>query len=402
MRGMAMLMLSAVIVACEPEPDVASRKAPPLSPLANRYVQQAQHALTQQAFAQGLAYADSAIAEAPFAPEGHFVRGRLFFEVGRLEEAQAAYRKVQQVQSDYPGLAHNLGNIAFQQRRYRDALTLYTQEVERSSDPNPRHGLGATHEILGDADAARDAYEQVLATDPAYTPAHASLAAWHEREGNFTEALSHAQQAFALDSTNTAYRYTVGALLHRTGASASAVGHLQAVLEAEPWNYQAAFTLGQALQQLGETQEANAMLERASQLRTQQSEVERLGQSAQNNASNLQAQVAYANALRRSGRLADARSAYHRALSLRPENLALQTNLATVYAQLGQHDEAEARFQQILRADSTQAEAWLNLGLLYASTQERAAADAAFARAFRHGADNRAVQAFRQRMQQRR
>lgn len=390
------------MVSCATDPVPSARKAPPLSPVASRFVQQAQHALNQQAFTQGLALADSAIAEAPFAPEGHFVRGRLFFELGRLDEAHTAYRKVEQAQPDYPGLAHNLGNIAFQRRQYREALAFYTQEIERTTDPNPWHGLGAAHEILGEAEAAREAFEQALAADPTYAPAHASLADWYEREGNFSEALRHANHALAIDTSSVTYRYTVGALSHRTGVSAAAIPHLRRVLTAQPWNYQAAFTLGQALQHEGFGQEANTLLDRASQLRVQQSEVERLGQAAQNNPQDLQRQVAYANALRRSGRLVEARSAYHIALSLRPQNLSLQTNLATIYAQLGQHNEAEARFKRIVQADSTHAEAWLNLGLVYARKGQRAEADQAFASAFRHGHDNRAVQAFRQRFQQRR
>lgn len=379
----------------------AEQAQPPQTPAlpqkAAQFIAQAQEALAQEAYTRGLAWADSAVAYAPFAPEGHFIRGRLNFAMGRLDEAQAAYLKAQEVQPDYPGIAHNLGNVAFQQRRYRDALALYTRETEHGNDPNPWHGLGGTHEALGHAAEAFTAYTKALAVDPNYAPAHASLAQWHEREGQFGIALTHAQRALALDTANLAYRYKVGALLHRTGADAEALPHLRAVLDAQPWNYQAASNLGQVLQKLG-ADHAEAMLNYANTLRAKQSDVARYARIARTSPENFQAQLTYADALRQTGRLTEARSAYHVALSLRPYNLSLQTNIATLYAQMGHTAEAEARLTHILQADSTQAEAWLNLGLLYGRAGKRAEAEAALQRAFHHGKDNPTVTAFRQRM----
>ncbi len=398
---LGLLLISSLAGCQSDEPTTPTRTAPALSPVASRYVQQAQQALRSQAFVQGLAFADSAVTAAPFAPEGYFVQGRLYFALQQYDAAEEAYRKVAQYQADYPGLAHNQGNVLFQQRRHREALAFYTRATEQSDDPNPWHGLGGTHEALGNTDDAFAAYTQALAADPTYAPAHISLANWHEQSGAYTEALRHAEAAFAQDTTNLAYRYRAGALRHRTGASAEAIPLLRTVLDAEPWNYQAAFTLGQALQQIGDAG-AIAMLEQANQLRAEQSDVDRFGRVARNEPDNFQAQITHADALRRSGRLTEALTAYHRAERLRPTNATLQTNLATLYAQSGQPDEAIARFRRLLRADSTNAEVWLNLALTYATAGRPADADAAVQQAFRYGADNPAVQAFRQRLQQRR
>ncbi len=397
---LAIAALVLVLAACGSEP--AEPQRPALPSAAVQYIQQAQRALKQQAYIQGLALADSIVALAPFASEGHFIRGRLYFALRRYDEAQAAYLKARQFQPDYPGLAHNLGNVAFQQRRYRDAVALYMQEAERRNDPNPWHGLGGTHEALGNAEEAREAYTKALTADPTYAPAHASLADWHDREANLQTALSHAEQAFALDTTNFAYRYKVGALRHRTGDHASALGPLRTVLAAQPWNYQAAFNLGQALQKLGQTEEATALLTQANTLRAEQSDVDRAGRVAKTNPENFQVQLDHADALRRSGRLEEALAAYHIAQSLRPQNLTLQTNIATLLAQMGQYTEAQVRFNRVLRTDSAHADAWLNLGLLYVRTGQNAKANAALQHAFRHGKGNPAVQAFRRRVQQRR
>ena len=362
-------------------------------------VRSAQRALDLRDYVQGLAFADSAIAQAPLAPDGHFVQGLIFFEWGRMDEALASWHEVQRMQPDYPGLAHNLGNVAFQQRRYRDALVLYTRETGQSGDPDPWHALGTTYEVLGRASEARDAYMRAVAVDSGYAPAYAALADWHEREGEVRAALAHARDALALDSVHVAYRYRVGALLHRTGEPAAAIPHLRAVLDAQPWNYRAAFSLGQSLRDMGRKDEAEAVLARAVRLQAEQQDVERHGREARTRSESVRAQWAYADALRRTGRLAEALHAYHVALGLRPEDLTLQTNVATLHAQAGRYDEAEAWFYRILQADSTHAEAWVNLGLLYLSTGRRARADTAWHRAFRYGEGNPAVEAFRERFQ---
>ena len=374
----------------------------PLSPSAARFVRLARQALARQNYVQGLAFADSAITHAPFAPDGHFVQGLIYFELGRINEAGASWREVERIQPDYPGLAHNLGNVAFQARRYREALTFYTRETERSNDPNPWHGLGGTHEVLGNAAEAREAYLQAVALDPNYFPAYDALTDWYEREGDFNAALAHAERALALDTANLAYRYKVGALLRRVGEPVAAIPHLRAVLEAQPWNYQAAFSLGQSLQDLGRSDEAATMITRADQLRAEQQDIARYGREARTTPESFQTQLLYADALRRSGRLTEALKVYNVALSLRPQNLALQANIATLYAQTGRHAEAETLFNQVLRVESTHAEAWVNLGLLYLNTGQHVKADSALHRAFRYGEGNPAVERVRERLQQRR
>ena len=376
-------------------------RAVPLSPVAERFVQQARQALADREYAQGLAWADSAIAHAPFAADGYFVQGLLWFESMRLDKAEASYRKAQRMQADYPGLAHNLGNVAFSQKRYRAALAYYAREAERSEDPNPWHGLGATHETLGDNAEAREAYEQALAMDPDYAPAHGALAAWHEREGDFRTALAHAEQALTLDAAHYDYRYRVGSLLRRTGKPGDALPHLRAVLDAQPWNHQAAFALGQSLRDLGRLDEATRILERADPLRAEQQDVERYRDEARLLPEDFQAQLTYADALRRSGRLEDALNAYHIALNLRPDNLALKTNIATLYAQTGQPAEAEALFNEVLGRDSTHAEAWVNLGLLHLRAGQADKANAALRRAFLYGEGNPAVEQVRERLRRR-
>lgn len=395
MTRLVPFLFALLAVACTRPADPPAR--PPLEAGAARLVARAQAALEAGAFATGLTLADSAIARAPGAPEPYFVRGRLRYELGRLDEARADYERVLRLAPDYEGAWHNLGNVAFRRRWFREAVRAYRREAETHPAARPWHGLGGAYETLGRADSARLAYERALTLDPGYAPAHAALADWYLREGDDAQALSHARAALDAAPGDPAARARLGMLLVRTGDPAGAVPLLRAAVDARPWDYGAWFNLGRGLQALGDPS-APAVLARADSVRAEQAAVERLRREARTSPDNLAKQVELADALRRSGRLDKALQTYHVALSLRPGNLPLLNNLGTLYLQRGDTTEALARYRDVLRQDSTYAETWLNLALHYARTGHRKAAEDALRKAFDYGRDNPVVQRFRRRM----
>ncbi len=355
----------------------------------------AMQAMQQGAFITALALADSAAQVAPGLPETAFIQGRTYFELGRMAEAREAYRAVLERDANFEGAWHNLGNVAFRQKQFREALRYYEKEAAlHAAAPNPWHGMGGAYESLGRADSARWAYEKAAEVDPDYMPAYLSLATWHQDEGDFEKALEYARRAHELAPADLDARYLVGGLAFQAGRHEEAIEMLTPVAEAQPWNYSALFTLGQAHQRLGHDAEARRTLAQANQVRAQQAEVERIQREAGDQPENFDRQIAYADALRRTGRLAEAFRPFHVAASLRPDNLALRNNLATLYLQRGDTTEALARYRQILQRDSTFAEAWLNLALHYGRTGRREAFDQALRRAVAHGQDNPTVQAF--------
>lgn len=368
--------------------------AAPVAPLLNR----AMAALDQQAYMTALAWADSAEQTLPGLPETAFVRGRIYAELGRLDEAHTAYEQVLAQDNTFEGVWLNLGNLAFHQKQYAEALRAYEQANSQQPTPASWHAIGGAYEALGRADSARWSYEQALATDTSYAPAYASLTDWYEREGDFEEALSYARRALALDPDNLDYQYRMGALLFRNSQNVEAVDRLRPIVQAQPWNYSALFTLGQAMQRMGEAEAAD-YLARAEAVRAEQAPVERLQRTARERPDDVALQIETANALRRTGRLSEALSAYHLAQALRPDNLSLQNNIATLYLQQGDTTEALTRYHRILRRDSTFAETWLNLGLHYARTGRLEEARTAWSKAQQYEPENPAVKAFFARMQ---
>ena len=54
--------------------------------------------------------------------DAHFMRGRIYFELQQWDNAEAAYLAVINIERDYPGVRHNLGNIYYGKRQNRQAL----------------------------------------------------------------------------------------------------------------------------------------------------------------------------------------------------------------------------------------------------------------------------------------
>jgi len=358
----------------------------------------AHEALQQKAILTGLALTDSAAYYDPDLPDIYFLRGRLFFELHQLDKAEAAYQHALSLQPEYPGIWHNLGNVYYRRKQFQQALTHYHRETRLHPAPRPWHAMGGAYWKLGQLDSARWAYEQATTLDSQYAPVWASLAEWYESAGMFETALRHATTALELDSTNIDYRYTVGAMLVRTQQPEAALHYLRTVVQEQPWNYSALFSLGQALQHLGQSEMAQQTLDHANRVRREQAEVERMESAQAGNSVSFTDRIAYADALRRTGRMAEALQAYHVALNLQPTNLALRNNIATLYMQRGDSTEALVRYRQILEEDSTFADTWLNLALYYARKGQKDRAEQSLQTAFQYGTDSPAVQAFRERM----
>src|SRR5690606_660387 len=93
-----------------------------------RYLYLGTEALQQHAFDRALAYADSADARAPGLADVPFLRGRIYAELARLDLAEQAYREALSIRPHYPGGWNNLGNTAYRQQKYSEAIRYYRRE----------------------------------------------------------------------------------------------------------------------------------------------------------------------------------------------------------------------------------------------------------------------------------
>jgi len=351
-------------------------------------------ALRYHRFHLALVFADSAEKYAINGADAHFFRGRVYSELGRFSKADSSYLTALKLRQDYRGVWNNLGNNAFRQQNYHQAIEYYQNELNMHLSPIPLRGMGRSYVELGKVDSARFSFQQAIELDDEYAPAYISLTFLEEDEGNFESALHYAEKAFNLDSKNLEYRYLYASLLHRTGQSEEAVSHLRYVTEKWPWHHGSHYNLGQALIQLGREEEASEYLEEAEQVRAAQAKIDQAENTVHSLPDDPYSHAALAFALRRVGRYNDAMHAYNVALYLDPKDLDIRNNVANLHLIRGDTTEAINQYKLILQQNPTSVNVWLNLGVVYALSGRTEAARNAWMNALNYDPDNPMAQAY--------
>ncbi len=345
-----------------------------------------------------LRFADSALAHNSNSSDAHFLRGRVFFELEQWDHAEAAYLAVIDLDPDYPGVRHNLGNIYYFQRQYRSALTQFIHATEISASANSWHAAGAVYNDLSQPDSAAAAFEQAIRSDSLYGPVHTSLADLLEEQGHYPEALERSRIALTIRPDHLPDLLRQGRLLLRLGHLDEAAALLQPIITEYPHRAEPRYLFGQVLQQSGFLGQSAKFLSEADSLREIEQRRGQLANTAETQPTNFQAQVDYATALRRSGHLEESLKRYLIAQALRPGNLDLQFHIATLETDLGNLSNAEKRLLRILAADSSYVLAWLSLATVYGKTNRATLATEALQQAARINPDHPAVQQFLARM----
>ena len=251
---------------------------------------------------------------------------------GRLDEAQAAYRRVLEVAPRQFDALHLLGVIERQRGRPAHAVELIQEALRLEPQQARAHcNLGAALQDLGRVDEALASYEAALRLDPAYA------LAWDNR-GNTLRRLGRAQAA--LDSYERALGISPAlaeAWCHRAivlldlGRHADAAASAEQALAARPMYADALVALGHALQALDHYAASVDAYDRALALAPQ-----------------ADTWCARGAALKKSGDLAGALHDYERALAVRPDYALAEHYRANTLRALGQRDAAVAAYRRAL------------------------------------------------------
>lgn len=388
---MTLFVLAMAAAACGPEP------APVVDEQTARLVEELQARYARGDWSTALVLADSAAGAAPDVPVIPFTRGLILTKLRQYDDAEASYRRALEIDPSYRQGWYHLGHNAFLQRRYRDALAFYGKEralledipVERRrSLPAITAQIGRTYDLLGVQDSARTSYEAALTLDSTYAVAHSWLSDHYEKAGRLEEALHHAELALENSPENVEYAYQVGSLLFQTGHASDAVPLLATVVQRWPGHEGASYNLGRAFMALGREEEGQMMLDRVEEIRRLQEEALVAQREVEMNPEDPARWTRLAGLMLRSGYLDKADEAFTAALARNPGDLSLQNDLANLALMRGDTTTAVLRFQSLLRQDSTFADAWLNLGIIYAMEGRTEHARAAWQRVLRYKPDD--------------
>ena len=183
--------------------------------------------------------------------------------------------------------------------KHQSAIEVYKEAIALDpADARPYYYIGKAHASLGQAPQAREALEKAMAVNPAYAPfALLSTGIAYANQGNFADASGYFKRATEADPNLAMAWYDYGLSLYKVGRYAEAEQALlraetaakgdpvlvlssaqiltevgrpdkgaamaQAVLRQNPRNGQASFVLGVALKKLGRLAEARAQFELA-------------------------------------------------------------------------------------------------------------------------------------------
>jgi TolB-like protein/Flp pilus assembly protein TadD len=190
---------------------------------------------------------------------------------------------------------------------------------------------------------ARQMFEQALELDPQYAKAYAFLGStyfaewafqWSQDAQVLDQALALAQRAVAMDDSLAQAHATLGAVYVWKKQHDQAIAEAKRAIALDA-NFAEAYTsLGEILKFVGRPEEALGVIEQAMRLNPHYP------------ATYL---FSLGTAYRLMGRYEEAIAAFKRALTRNPALLPVHVNLAVIYSELGQEQEARAEAAEVLR-----------------------------------------------------
>ncbi len=163
-----------------------------------------------------------------------------------------AYKNALKAAPGYRGVWNNLGNNAYRQQNFSQAVNYYGQEITQNQASIPLRALGRAFVELGKTDSARTYFQKAIDLDRNYAAAHFNLAQLEEDEGKLNQALQHAGRAYGIEPDNLEYRYVYSTLLVQMDRGSEAIYNLREIVEKWPWHHGAYYNLGRALVKAGQ------------------------------------------------------------------------------------------------------------------------------------------------------
>ena len=296
---------------------------------------------------------------------------------GKLEEAEAEYRKALQNNPDTYSALDGLSRLEESKRRPDQALALLQRIVSRGMRHEPTlylrmaglfakagreedgllylEGLasrkqdeplldaarGVLYSRLNEPAKAEEALRKALAKDPVARAPMEELFVLYDKRGRLPELIPDLEGVLRHDDGSFMHHNWLGLALRRAGDLAGAEKELRRSQELAPAEPGPAANLGSLLLQLGRVEEAADILHRA----------------LTRDPSSLEARINLIVALGRLRKLEEARSRFDEGLRLEPQRPGLYNAMAFAYSMNGRRPEAESLLNTSLSFDPHQSEA---------------------------------------------
>jgi tetratricopeptide (TPR) repeat protein len=266
-------------------------------------------------------------------------------KAGRLDRADALYRKVLQRAPDHVDVLNLLGEIAYARGRNQQAVDLISRALTMTPDADAHLNLGRALRELGRLDEAAANCRRAIALKPDFAVAHCNLSIIHNLQGAFEAALESAIRAIELRPEFIEAHLNGAAALVGQHRFAEAEAAYRRALALQPNSADILEDLGRVLIQLNRFDEAVACHQRAVEL-------------APNNAA---AHLTLSTTLLHAGDPRASEASGRRAIDLDPNFAWGWNGLGQVLRSLGRFDEAVSCFKRALELDPDLPDAYAGL-----------------------------------------
>ena len=224
--------------------------------------------------------------------------------LGKLELAEASYKRAIALKPNFAEAHNNLGNTLNNLGNLQEAEASFKYAIKL--EPNyaeAYNNLGNTLKDLGKLQEAEASFKYAIKLEPNNAEPHSNLGIVLEKHGKFEEAETSNRKAIELNPNSAKAHNNLGVVLEKFGRIEQAEASYKQAIELEP-NYAEAYNnLGNTLKDLGKLQEAEANYKQAIKLKPDYAESH----------SNL------ANTLKKLGKLQEAEANYKQAIKLKPD-----------------------------------------------------------------------------------
>ena len=377
-----------IVFSCTSDKTPINNKYKKRNPMADYFLMEGNKYLKKHDFKKALALADSAELYAIKKDDVYFFKGRIYSELGRFAKADEAYNNTININPNYIGAWNNLGNNAFRQQNFSQAVKYYNKEIIKNKTSTPFRALGRAYVELGKTDSARICFQHSIDINNNYASAYLNLAQLEEDEGNLNKALNHASRAYALEPNNIEYQYVYSTILVQMDRGKEAIYSLREIIKEWPWHHGAHYNLARALIQSGQKIEGQQYLDKSEKIRATQAKIDHLENTIRALPDDPYSYAALAFALRKVGRFNDSMHSYKVALYLDPDNYDIWNNVANLY--LLQKDTIKAlnTYNYIVDKNPALIDIWLNMGVVYALANQKENAIYSWERALKYQPEN--------------
>jgi protein O-GlcNAc transferase len=190
--------------------------------------------------------------------------GNAYLAQGRIEEAEACYRKALKLNPKYADAHNNLGNALKEQGKLQEAVQSYRRALKLDANRAEIHNnLGLVLEGLGEAEQAIEQYQKAIRINPGFCDAYANLGGALKTQGKLNEAIESCSKALAINPNYARALLNLGNAYSELGQVEKGADYFLDAIRVDPNMCEAHLNLGHVLREQGEKEETSVHFQQA-------------------------------------------------------------------------------------------------------------------------------------------